>query len=316
MPQMRRMLITGVTGLLGSSICVFATSEYDVFGVARHTSLISPKCTLVHLDLESREETVRLLDETRPDVIVHCAAITDVDRCEANPEAAWKLHVGASRTLAEWAEMHKSSIVHVSTDSVFDGRTGNYSELDSPAPLNEYARTKLAGEEAVRLANPSALIVRTNFYGVGGKGNSYAEWILSTLESRQQLRGFEDVVFNPLPVGLLTETILELLAGGAVGTFHVGARNACSKYEFARQCADMFGFDTAKVSPISMDEFLFKARRPKDTSLDVGKVSGFLDRKMPTVQEGLIEFKKQLENEYRTLPGKKAHVLVEAPVTQ
>lgn len=312
---MKRMIITGVTGLLGSSICTHATSEYDVFGVARNTGVISPKCTLLHLDLESREETVRHLDEARPDVIVHCAAMTDVDRCEANPEAAWKLHVEASRTLAEWAEAHKSSVVHVSTDSVFDGRTGHYSELDSPAPLNEYARTKLAGEEAVRSANPAALIVRTNFYGLGGKGNNLAQWMLSKLESGQQLRGFEDVFFNPLPVGLLTETILELLAGGAAGTFHVGARNACSKYEFARQFADMFGFDTAKVSSISVDEFLFKARRPKDTSLDVGKVSGFLGRKMPTVQEGLIEFKKQLENECRTLPGKKPHVLVEAPVT-
>lgn len=289
------MLIIGATGLLGTNVCLQADGTYDVYGMARGSTAFPPGCTPIRLDVTEGEATLRCLNEVGPQVILHCAAMTNVERCEAEPKAARLLHVEASRNLAKWAVGHGGTFVYISTDSVFDGQSGNYNEEDSPAPLNEYARTKLAGEIAARLAHPSALILRTNFYGSKGAGNpSLAEWMLGKLQSGQRIKAFADVRFNPLLARYLAKVILELIARGATGTFHVGARNACSKYEFAVQLARIFGFDSERVVSISVDQFPFEARRPKNTTLAVEKICRILATTMPSVEDGLSELKNML----------------------
>lgn len=292
------MLITGATGLLGRNIALLAAQKYELFGVARSFGAFPAGCIPIYLDLENRVATLRCANECLPDVIVHCAAMTDVDRCEAEADAARKLNVGASRTLAEWAATKGSLFVYISTDAVFDGGAGNYTEQDLPGPVNVYAQTKLEGEVAVRSANPSALVLRTNFYGRGGRRKqNLAEWILSELESGQRVRAFTDIRFNPLPASHLAKVILELIARGATGILHVGARNAVSKYECAVLLAELFGFDSKRVVPISAAEFPFIARRPKDTSLNVRMVSKLLGKEMLSVEDGLREFRKSFEDE-------------------
>lgn len=295
--KMKRVLITGATGLLGSSVCARAAKIFELYGVALTSSVFPPDCIPFRLDLTDKVKAIQCLEQTRPDVILHCAAITDVDRCEAEPAAARDLHVKVSRMLAAWAGTADCLFVYISTDSVFDGRAGNYNELDLPFPLNEYARTKLEGEIEVLEANPSALILRTNFYGWGSTRKNLVTWILNRLESRQKVKAFADVYFNPLPAGIVAEMILELIERNACGTFHLGAMDCCSKYEFARQFADICDFPASAVIPASVDKCHFKARRPKNTTLDVSKVSAFLNREMPLVQDALQEFMKQFESE-------------------
>ena len=312
--KMKRILITGATGLLGSSVCVRAAKAFELYGVALTSSVFPPDCVPFRLDLTDKAKTIECLEETRPDVILHCAAITDVDRCEAKPAAARDLHIKVSRMLAAWARTTDCLFIYVSTDSVFDGRAGNYNELDLPSPLNEYARTKLEGEIEVLEANPTALILRTNFYGRSSTRRNLVTWILDRLESGQRVKAFTDVYFNPLPAGIVAEIVLELIERNACGTFHIGAINTCSKYEFARQIADIFDFPVSAVIPASVDECHFKARRPKNTTLAVGKVSAFLDRKMPLVQDALQKFRKQVESEGRAPPIIKAAELIESAV--
>ncbi|HKW87933.1 MAG TPA: SDR family oxidoreductase [Candidatus Acidoferrales bacterium] len=306
------MLITGATGLLGSAICKHAADYFDLFGVARNCTSLPADCVAVWLDLVNRNELIRALGEACPHVIVHCAAMTDVDLCETEPQATRDLHVDASRTLAEWAEEHGSRLIYVSTDSVFDGCAGNYSELDLPAPLNEYARTKLAGEITVRDANPSALILRANFYGLGGKGHSLVQWVLSALESGQVVRAFADVRFNPLPVRLLAEILVDLISRSAAGIFHAGASDSCSKYDFTCHLAEILGFEPERVIPISVCEHRFRARRPKNTTLNVRKISEFFGRQMPKVFDGLLLFRKEVEGEHSGGSNSKPHILTEA----
>lgn len=312
--KMKRILITGATGLLGSSVCARAAKDFEIYGVALTSRAFPRDCVPFRFDLTDRGKTTQCLEDTRPDVILHCAAITDVDRCEAEPAAARDLHVKVSRMLAAWAGNTNCSFVYVSTDSVFDGRAGNFKELDLPSPLNEYARTKLEGEIEVLEANPSALILRTNFYGWGSTRRNLATWILDRLASGQRVKAFADVYFNPLPAGAVAVIILELAERNARGTFHIGAINSCSKYEFARQIADIFDFPIEAVIPASVDKCHFKAQRPKNTTLDVSKLSAFLNREMPLVQDALQEFRKQMEREGGASPIIKSAELIESAV--
>ena len=300
---MKRMLITGVTGLLGRNLAVRAAAEYEVFGIAHRSREFPTKCTPNQIDLKDRIETFCCLERIVPNVIVHCAAITNVDACEAYPEAACLLHVDASRLFAEWARENKCTFVYESTDSVFDGCTGNYGEEDLPAPVNEYARTKLAGEHAVRSANSCALILRTNFYGwSGSKRHGLADWIISKLTAGEQVEAFADVYFNPVYAGVLAKMILKLTELGAVGTFHVAAKDACSKYDFAVCLANALGVDSNPVVPILIDDFPFRARRPRNTTLATEKASQFLRKEMPSIEEGLSEFRESLKQSHVAIP--------------
>lgn len=292
---MTRLLITGATGLLGSNLIWEAAESYEVIGWSRSCAAMPSGFAMDRVDLANAEITVRRLHERCPDVVVHCAAMTDVERCEGEPDNARVMNVDATRILARWCAQHGARFVFISTDSVFDGRCGHYSEDDQPAPVNEYARTKLAAEAVVAGLLPDALILRTNFYGRNFKQKlSLAEWMLKKLVRRERLPAFTDVKFNPLLANHLGRIILDLIAHGAKGVFHAAARDEYSKYEFALLIARIFGLDADEVMAASVDNFRFNAQRPKNTTLAVGKISGFLSREMPSVEEGLQSFKQSL----------------------
>lgn len=293
------MLITGASGLLGSHLIPQAVREYDVYGISHLNDSTLPTDHSLRLDLTDLALTRKFLNHVKPKLILHCAALTDVDRCEAAPEAAQLLNSDVPGALAEWAEQNGSTLTFISTDSVFDGARGAYEEEDSANPLNQYARTKLAGEIAVRSVNPTALILRTNFYGWSpNRKPSLAEWILNTLTRGDQLQAFTDVRFNPLLVNDLADIILRLIRRKTAGVFHVGATNSCSKYDFAMQVANLFSLDTIKIIPVSVDSFPFKAKRPKDTVLDVRKIAKYLGEEMPTLESGLLRFKQLFDDGY------------------
>ena len=298
----KRLLITGASGLLGANLALQAVREHDVVVLSHSHRAPLLGCDSHTCDLTDRSQALGCLDDVRPDVIVHCAAITDVEWCEIEPELAERVNVGATVTLADWAHYHDAYLVYISTDSVFDGRAGQYREEDTPGPLNQYARTKLGGEEAVRARLPDALIVRTNFYGWNFQEKlSLGEWILRGLVRRERLTMFTDVRFSPLLVNDLARVILDLISLEATGTYHVAARDNCSKHQFALLLGEVFGLSTDSMIPISVDDFSFKARRPKDTSLRVEKISKLLDRSMPSVVEGLRSFKALLDDGYVAL---------------
>ncbi|MGC1107210.1 MAG: SDR family oxidoreductase [Candidatus Acidiferrales bacterium] len=292
---MAKLLITGDTGLLGSNLAHAARRLHQVFGVSRATEAISASWDHRSIDLTDGNAALHYLDETRPEVIVHCAAVTDVERCEMQPAYAHAVNVEATEGLAQWAEKNGAQFTFVSTDSIFDGVAGGYREEDTPRPLNQYARTKLAGEEIVARACTNSLIVRTNFYGWNQSGKpNLGKWMHGKLLRGEPLMAFTDVRFNPLFVRDLAKLILSLISREAKGVFHVAARDLCSKYEFALLLGRAFLLDTRKVESILLEDFPFQARRPRNTSLTVTKCAKFLGRETPTVEQGVIAFEKTL----------------------
>ncbi|MHB1120288.1 MAG: SDR family oxidoreductase, partial [Bellilinea sp.] len=229
------------------------------------------------------------------DLILHCAAIANVDACEANPTLAAEVNGVLPGRIAESARRHDTQMVHISTDAVFDGVRGHYSEDDDPNPLSVYARTKWEGENAVISANPQALIARVNFYGWSTSGQrSLAEFFFNNLSAGKPVFGFSDVFFCPLEVTILAETLLELAGTGSSGIYHVVSSECLSKYEFGHRLADEFGLDAVLIQPASVRDGGLVAARSPNLQLRTDKLSAVLGRQAPGQAAGL----KRLHDAY------------------
>lgn len=288
------MLVTGATGLLGNYFVEASLNRYEVVGISRKTAFRPPCSSNRHLDLTNSASTLLLLNKLRPEVIVNSAALTNVEQCEAEPARAWAMNVEAAKRLASWSAENRAKLVQISTDSVFDGTRGNYRESDEPCPLNVYARTKFAAEKTVQSCCPDALTIRTNFFGWSQQGASLAEWMLAKLIRSEPFCAFTDVSFSPLFAKQLAEFTLELILRNACGVFHVAARESCSKHELAVLLARAFHLNETLIKPIRVDEFPFRARRSRDTSLSVEKIVAHFGHEMPTVKEQVEAMRQAL----------------------
>lgn len=286
---MARLLITGASGLLGANLAYLAAPSHDVVAVSGRSQLRLDGALCVSADLSADGSVRALLEQHRPQWVVHCAAATDLERCEREPEWAHALNVELPRAVAAACHATGARLAHLSTDSVFDGeKQAGYVEQDQPRPVNVYARTKWLGEQAVQQACPGALIVRTNFFGwTVLQRHSLAEWFLDRLERAMPTPGFADVFFSPLAVDHLAGLLLELLAGQAEGLLHLPGATCLSKYDFGVRLARTFGHDTALVQRSSIGESKLKIRRPLCTCLNGEQAEAVLGRPLPDVEEGL-----------------------------
>jgi dTDP-4-dehydrorhamnose reductase len=296
----RMILVTGASGLLGASLVSLAHEEgREVVGLYHRHPVHIDGVKLLAVDLADQVETCRIFRELKPSSVVHCAAATDVDWCEEHPDEARRVNVTVPAAIAGISSRSDVRLLYISTDSVFDGECGNYAEADTPAPVNEYAKTKLQGEREVLRQNPTASIARVNLYGWNAQNkDSLAEWVLKQLTLGSLVPGFSDVVFCPILANDLAGVMLALLDQDRAGLYHVVGSEPVSKYEFARRVASTFGFDPEQVVPTRMADARLKARRPRDTSLNTEKICAALGRSMPDVEAGLRRFAQLRERGY------------------
>lgn len=293
---MTRILVTGASGLLGSTIAQRWANKSEVAGtyLSRPVEFDGVEC--LQIDLTDRSQ-YGPLEQFDPDVIVHCAALTDVDLCEREPKKAHTCNVDITRNLAALASTVEAQFIHISTDAVFDGRDGLYTETDETDPINIYGQTKLAAEQVVTQALPDSVIVRTNIYGWNvTSGQSLAEWMLAKLRAGEELPAFNDAYFSPMYTAHLASCLFELVSADLSGILHIAGKERCSKLEFARRLADVFDLDPSLIVPISMDTVDFDASRGRDLSLSVSRARNQLRCSLPTVRDGL-ELLKRCENE-------------------
>jgi dTDP-4-dehydrorhamnose reductase len=286
-----KTLLTGATGLFGPYLArALAAAGHETVAVGR--SALPRSTDWVECDLTDPAATKELFARVDPELVVHAAALTNVDLCERDPELADAVNRGTTATLAKLAGAAGSRLVLVSTDSVFDGTRGGYVEEDPTNPLNSYARSKLAAEHELAELE-SSLVVRTNFFGLSGRGHGLAEWLLRELRAGNEIVGFADVVFTPLYCGTVAELVVELASSGENGMLHLGAGDAVSKLEFALLVADVFGFDRTLVKSGSLDDVGLTAPRPHDTSLISTRAEHLLGRGMPLVAEGVAALRAE-----------------------
>ncbi len=292
---MTRFLVTGVSGLLGLNFAMAVGGKKNqVTGVANTTPLTWVDFKCLQAELTEPETIEKLIEDEKPEIIVHCAAIANMEACEANPKLATEVNAILPGRIAAAARKHDIQMIQISTDAVFDGSKGNYTENDTPNPLSVYARTKWEGENAVLEVFPQALVTRVNFYGWSVAGNrSLAEFFVNAFSAGKNVKGFTDVFFCPMMVLDLAEMLEEAGHKNLQGLYHLVGAQPMSKYDFGLAIARKFGFDERLIAPASVADGGLTAARSPNLSLDTGKIVKALGHELPDFERGLDKFHAQ-----------------------
>lgn len=292
MTDRQRVLVTGATGMLGSELVRSLSGTHDCVALFRGKP--GPeKCHWLQADLLEHRVISAVLNREAPDVVIHSAAMTNVDACERDQATTRGLHVDATEELAEYCERRGAQLIYVSSDAVFNGRkTGPYLESDATAPLNLYGVTKLEGESRA-LACCRGLVLRTNIFGWRPmRHDSFGEWVLGTLRSGAPLTVFTDVLFTPIATALLARVIESCMDKDIAGLFHAGGSEAISKCEFAYRVATAYDLPTVGIMPILVADKPLAAERPRNMALDSSRLSKRLGYAMPDIAESIRVWKE------------------------
>jgi dTDP-4-dehydrorhamnose reductase len=288
-----KLLVTGASGLLGANFVTETAPMHDVTAVSHSHPLKLAGVTTVEADL-SVEENVAMVREIQPEWVVHCAAETNVDLCEDEPEHAFRMNRDMARWIAREAHDVQAKLLHISTDAVFDGLKPFETEEDVPRPMNVYGQSKFAGEEAVLQEHGEALIVRTNFFGWNAqRKNSLSEMFLHKLSNQEKCQGFVDVKVKSIFVIELVGILLKMMDAGLSGVYHVLAGNCLSKYDFGVALAHIFNFDPGLIEPIQVDQLGLRAYRPRNLCHSTEKLEQSLKIELPTIEDGIRNFQQK-----------------------
>ncbi|HSO11260.1 MAG TPA: SDR family oxidoreductase [Anaerolineales bacterium] len=296
---MAQILITGASGLLGINLAMEAMREHEVIGMDRG-KLKSAPFPVLKADFLRTGEINSMIDAIGPDWLINCAALANLEKCEEDPKQAKALNTDLPGELANACAKRNIPFVHLSTDSVFDGtKDGIYTEEDEPSPPGVYSQTKLDGECAVQQVNPQAIIARVNFYGwsLGGR-RSLGEFFVNNLGEGKNVSGFTDVIFCPMWVNHLAQTLIAMLEKDLHGLYHVVGGQAMSKYQFGVEVARKFGLRASLISPQSIKLSNLTAKRSHNLRLSVHKLSTDLGREIPSFSTGLDGFYTQFQQGY------------------
>jgi dTDP-4-dehydrorhamnose reductase len=291
----KKILIIGVSGLLGNKVYNLAKNDYQVFGTY---NTHKPSMENVYqLDVTKRADVFKLIGNIKPDFIIDTHALHNVDYCELHPEEAWLVNVEGTKNVAEACKTFGCKYVFISTDYVFDGKKATpYTEKDKPNPLNYYAKTKLIAEEAIKILTTDYIIARTAvLFGVGGLGKEpFALWLVKKLKNGEEVKAVIDQYNNPTLVDNLAEMLLTLCEKDKVGLFHISGKTNLNRYEFSIKIAETFGLNKELIRPITTPELNQVAPRPRKVALDVSKVERATKLKALTIDEALNIFKQQV----------------------
>lgn len=290
--QKKRLLITGVSGLLGSNIAYCLKDHYDIYGLYHHHSISIPGIETRCVDLRFKLHTQSIIQQFNPDIIIHSAALANVDTCEEDPKLAHDINVQSTQNLIEIIHGSFAKFIYISTDLVYDGIKGNFAEDDPVGPRNNYAKTKLEGEK-IALSHPDALVLRTNFFGWNyTKKQSLAEWVMQELREKRSVQGFNDVFFSSIYTFDLAQLIDRMINKDLRGVYNCVSNTSLSKYDFLVSIAKGAGLDSNLIKPVSIDASSLKANRSKNLSLDTSKISRDLGVVPPPIEEGIRHFLK------------------------
>ncbi len=291
-----KLLITGASGLFGSKLAQIALAK----GIEVYSSDIQRFTVygnFVKLDITQKEQVNESFLKIKPDVVVHAASLTDVDKCELNKALAWRINVEGTKNIIAASQQVDSFLMYISTDYVFSGEQGRYVESDSPNPINYYGLTKLEAEELVQELSQHLIARPSVIYGstpAAGKIN-FALWLIETLRKGEHVKILTDQWNTPTLNTNLAEMTLEAIDRRLTGIYHMCGASRVSRFEFAHRIADVFGLDKSLIDKSHSSQFTWPAKRPEDSSLDTSKAKRTLKSKPLAMGEALAQLKLELD---------------------
>jgi dTDP-4-dehydrorhamnose reductase len=264
------VLVIGGSGLVGSNIVEKAHDLDADVTATYHDNPVDH--TTVELDKTDAEVTQQVVTDVSPDLIVDTAAFHDVDACETHRNQAWTVNATGTRNVASAANSVNAHLIYLSTDYVFPGNPDDapYTETDPVAPLNYYAETKYAAEQAANIADRSTILRPSVIYGL--ENPNFVTWVLSELRDGEEVGIVDDQTSAPTYAVDLAHACLEVYQNELTGLYHATGPQSVSRYEFTETLAEVYGFDTDLVQPISTEELGQDAPRPEDSTLDSSRL--------------------------------------------
>jgi dTDP-4-dehydrorhamnose reductase len=287
----QKMLITGVSGLLGNNLAYYFKDKFDILGLYNTHPVSIDGIYTEKCQLSNPDNIKRIISDYEPEIIIHCASVANVDECELNRDATKRINVLGTRDIVRAVTDKEVRLIYISTDSVYDGVKGNFSEDDGKInPQNYYGLSKYEGELEI-CKKQNSLIFRTNIFGWNIQDKkSIGEWVLEALKAKRKVKGFKDTYFSSIYTMELARVIDMAIRRNLTGVFNCGGLDSCSKYEFALKIADYFGLDKTSITPVTIDDHNFKAKRGKNLTLNVSKLQKILDYRLPTIDQSIEAF--------------------------
>lgn len=292
---MKKIVVTGANGLLGQAIQKRFDFKkgYEMHYFQRDNNFLNESSKYYVFDLTNFELLYKYLNEIKPDVIIHAAALTNVDECEENHGKAYLINCRVTEAISSFCYDSNCKMVFLSTDAVFDGKKGKYTELDIPFPINYYGFTKYLAEREILCNLKNFIIARTTIiYGSENcKKINFVDWIISQLEKNEEVKIVDGQYGNPTYNKDLALMLFKLIEIDAVGIFNTAGSEYLSRYEFAIKIAKMFNFDENKIKKIDSSELKQKALRPEYAGFDISKLQQTINYNPCNCNEGLYKFK-------------------------
>ena len=284
---MKTLLITGAYGQLGDACVKFLKNNYNIT-----LSGVSPSDGGVHLDIRSKSSIKKVLSDIDPDVILNLAALTDVDGCELDPQQAKDINFSGVKNLCRDFSGH---FIQISTDYVFDGKSGPYSEEDEPNPKSVYGKTKLFADNWLLDNYSKSTIIRTNILYSYTKRTkaSFLKWVVDSLNDDQNIKVVNDQWNNPTWTESLSSVIYKIIDNQAFDLYHYGDRDILNRFDFSILISKVFNLDSSLIMPISSDELNQIAPRPRKSGLITKKIESELGIIPKSVETCLNEIRKQ-----------------------
>jgi len=299
---MKTILVTGSNGLLGQKITSVILQQKQFKLIATSKGLnrfqIAEGYDYAEMDILDPSQVREVIVKYKPDAIIHTAALTNVDKCEAERELAYRLNVEAVHTLVAICEEFNIQLVHLSTDFIFDGAAGPYDELGAPNPLSYYGLTKLEAEEVIKNSPCKWAILRTIIvYGIIGDKNrsNIVLWAKDALEKGTSINVVNDQWRMPTLVDDLADCCLLAVEKDAYGVFNASGKEMMSILELVYRVADHWKLDRSLIKPVSSDSIPYAAKRPVRTGFILDKTIRELGYTPHTFEEGLILMERQLK---------------------
>ena len=294
------VLVTGANGLLGQALVErLMDEEVEVTATARDDTLrADADCDYRPMDVTDPDAVTTTFEAVEPDVVVNCAAMSDVAACDTDRNRAWATNARAVKRLAKRCNERRAHLIQVSTDFVFDGKRGPYDEQARPDPVNYYGRTKLAAENALReVGVPDWTLVRTVLlYGTGTdlSRTNIVQWMIEELAAGEPIHVVTDQHRTPTYVPDLADGIARVIDRDATGIYHMSGREMVTIHELAETVADVFGFDPSLVDPVPSSYFDDAVERPKKTGFLILKAESELGYSPRSLEAGLRAMGRRL----------------------
>ncbi len=291
------MLLTGASGLLGNNLIPILRPHYEIVSIGRTAPLVQvDQIEHFTLDLTNPASLNEFLNSHRFDLIINCAAMTDVDFCERNRENAKLINSESVKQFSSYSHSSETLLVHISTDFVFDGHSGPYPESFRPHPINYYGTTKMEAENFIIYSGCHYVIIRTShIYGINQKGGArIVQMMKDKIDNGLQYWAAIDQYINPTLASNLAESILELLKIDFRGVINIAGAEYLSRYEIAKIVASKFGLDKNMIIEKEMKEIPLAAARPLRAGLNIDKMKMTIPTKPVGISEGLEILKKYL----------------------